>query len=41
MLFALVRERLLGRFPEADVDSCYWGDRFGASLGAGAGRFRG
>lgn len=35
MLFALVRERLLGRFPEADVDSCYWGDRFGASLGAG------
>ncbi|MFD7258912.1 hypothetical protein [Streptomyces sp. NPDC059874] len=34
-LFALVRERLVGRFPGADVDSCYWGDRFGASLGAG------
>ncbi|MFD9729040.1 hypothetical protein [Streptomyces sp. NPDC059072] len=34
-LFALVRERLAGRFPGADVDSCYWGDRFGANLGAG------
>ncbi|MGW5847184.1 hypothetical protein ACWFQ8_04310 [Streptomyces sp. NPDC055254] len=34
-LFALVRERLAARFPGADVDSCYWGDRFGATLGAG------
>ncbi|MEC4574168.1 hypothetical protein [Streptomyces virginiae] len=34
-LFALVRERLTARFPEARVDSCYWGDRFGATLGAG------
>ncbi|MFF8263778.1 hypothetical protein [Streptomyces virginiae] len=34
-LFALVRERLTARFPEAFVDSCYWGDRFGATLGAG------
>ncbi|MFE5495468.1 hypothetical protein ACFQ7Z_36680 [Streptomyces virginiae] len=34
-LFALVRERLTARFPGARVDSCYWGDRFGATLGAG------
>ncbi|KOU72130.1 MULTISPECIES: hypothetical protein [Streptomyces] len=34
-LFALVRGRLTARFPEARVDSCYWGDRFGATLGAG------
>ncbi|MCX4696212.1 hypothetical protein [Streptomyces sp. NBC_01408] len=34
-LFALVRERLTARFPHASVESCYWGDRFGASLGAG------
>ncbi|MGW6612106.1 hypothetical protein ACWGA0_01350 [Streptomyces erythrochromogenes] len=34
-LFALVRERLAARFPDAAVDSCYWGDRFGATLGAG------
>ncbi|MFE2323862.1 hypothetical protein ACFXD5_08105 [Streptomyces sp. NPDC059385] len=34
-LFGLVRERLAGRFPGADVDSCYWGDRFGANLGVG------
>lgn len=34
-LFALVRERLTARFPDAVVDSCYWGDRFGATLGAG------
>ncbi|MFD3542659.1 hypothetical protein ACFWUQ_24655 [Streptomyces sp. NPDC058662] len=34
-LFALVRERLAARFPGADVDSCYWGGRFGATLGAG------
>ncbi|APU42838.1 hypothetical protein [Streptomyces sp. TN58] len=33
-LFALVRERLTARFPEARVESCYWGDRFGATLGA-------
>ncbi|MFE7095477.1 hypothetical protein [Streptomyces erythrochromogenes] len=34
-LFALVRERLAARFPDAAVESCYWGDRFGATLGAG------
>ncbi|MFI5547292.1 hypothetical protein ACIA6E_26330 [Streptomyces sp. NPDC051815] len=34
-LFALVRDRLTARFPRARVDSCYWGDRFGATLGAG------
>ncbi|MER7732249.1 hypothetical protein ABTX80_15335 [Streptomyces erythrochromogenes] len=34
-LFALVHERLTARFPGAAVDSCYWGDRFGATLGAG------
>src|SRR5688572_6560738 len=34
-LFARVRERLTARFPDAAVDSCYWGDRFGATLGAG------
>ncbi|MFE9933775.1 hypothetical protein [Streptomyces sp. NPDC005533] len=34
-LFALVRERLTRRFPDAAVESCYWGDRFGATLGAG------
>ncbi|OLZ64774.1 hypothetical protein AVW11_18110 [Streptomyces amritsarensis] len=34
-LFALVGERLTARFPDAAVDSCYWGDRFGATLGSG------
>ncbi|CAM5515092.1 hypothetical protein [Streptomyces avidinii] len=34
-LFAQVHERLTARFPDAAVDSCYWGDRFGATLGAG------
>lgn len=34
-LFASVSERLTARFPGAAVDSCYWGDRFGATLGAG------
>ncbi|WP_404954906.1 hypothetical protein [Streptomyces sp. 147326] len=34
-LFGLVRERLTARFPDAAVESCYWGDRFGATLGAG------
>ncbi|MFG2976143.1 hypothetical protein ACGFYY_24585 [Streptomyces sp. NPDC048331] len=34
-LFALVRERLTAGFRGAAVDSCYWGDRFGATLGAG------
>ncbi|MFF4579385.1 hypothetical protein [Streptomyces sp. NPDC001389] len=34
-LFALVRERLAARFPGAAVDSCFWGDRFGAGLGSG------
>ncbi|MEU9719149.1 hypothetical protein [Streptomyces sp. NPDC047976] len=34
-LFALVRERLGERFPGAEVDSCFWGERFGAGLSAG------
>ncbi|MFF4367833.1 hypothetical protein [Streptomyces sp. NPDC001594] len=34
-LFALVRERLTERFPGAAVDSCFWGERFGAALGSG------
>ncbi|WP_405977940.1 hypothetical protein [Streptomyces sp. NBC_00158] len=34
-LFGLVRERLGERFPAADVDSCFWGERFGAGLDAG------
>ncbi|MGW2676996.1 hypothetical protein [Streptomyces sp. NPDC001436] len=34
-LFALVRERLAARFPGAAVDSCFWGERFGAGLGSG------
>ncbi|MGW5397476.1 hypothetical protein [Streptomyces sp. NPDC003952] len=34
MLFALVRDRLTARFPGAVVDSCYWGERFGAALSA-------
>ncbi|MFJ7591019.1 hypothetical protein ACIQZO_27320 [Streptomyces sp. NPDC097617] len=34
-LFAQIRERLTVRFPGAAVESCYWGDRFGATLGAG------
>ncbi|GLW02679.1 hypothetical protein [Streptomyces lavendulae] len=34
-LFALVRERLAARFPGAAVESCFWGERFGASMGAG------
>lgn len=33
-LFALVRDRLTARFPDAAVDSCFWGDRFGATLSA-------
>ncbi|MGW6704837.1 hypothetical protein ACWGDE_08080 [Streptomyces sp. NPDC054956] len=33
-LFALVRDRLAARFPDATVDSCFWGERFGATLGA-------
>lgn len=33
-LFALVRDRLTGRFPDATVDSCFWGERFGATLSA-------
>ncbi|MEU3726138.1 hypothetical protein [Streptomyces sp. NPDC031705] len=35
-LFGLVRERLAGRFPGAEVDSCFWGERFGAEPGAGS-----
>ncbi|MFB0631449.1 hypothetical protein [Streptomyces sp. AB3(2024)] len=34
-LFALVREGLTARFPGTAVESCFWGERFGASLGAG------
>ncbi|MGE7390927.1 hypothetical protein ACQKM2_36195 [Streptomyces sp. NPDC004126] len=34
-LFALVRDRLGERFPGAEVDSCFWGERFGAELSAG------
>ncbi|MFE9218440.1 hypothetical protein ACFYN3_19050 [Streptomyces lavendulae] len=34
-LFALVRERLAARFPGAAVEPCFWGERFGASMGAG------
>ncbi|MDK9501200.1 hypothetical protein QEZ40_007572 [Streptomyces katrae] len=34
-LFALVRERLGERFPGAEVESCFWGERFGAEPGAG------
>ncbi|MFE2273740.1 hypothetical protein ACFXB4_31455 [Streptomyces lavendulae] len=34
-LFALVRERLAARFPGVAVESCFWGERFGASMGAG------
>lgn len=33
-LFALVRDRLTARFPGASVDSCFWGERFGATLSA-------
>lgn len=33
-LFALVRDRLAARFPDAAVDSCFWGERFGATLSA-------
>ncbi|MFI5774101.1 hypothetical protein ACIA74_37430 [Streptomyces sp. NPDC051658] len=31
-LFALVREGLTARFPEAEITSCYWGDDHGAAL---------
>ncbi|MEV6956020.1 hypothetical protein [Streptomyces sp. NPDC051183] len=34
-LFALVKAGLTARFPGAAVDSCFWGDRFGATLSAG------
>lgn len=33
-LFLTIRRGLLDRLPEARADSCYWGDRFGATLGA-------
>ncbi|MGW1775104.1 hypothetical protein [Streptomyces sp. NPDC002104] len=33
-LFALVRDRLTARFPGAAVDSCFWGERYGATLSA-------
>ncbi|MFE4263585.1 hypothetical protein [Streptomyces sp. NPDC056883] len=33
-LFALVRDRLTARFPGATVDSCFWGERYGATLSA-------
>lgn len=35
-LFGLVRERLGERFPGVEVDSCFWGERFGAEPSAGA-----
>ncbi|MCX5193623.1 hypothetical protein OOK31_06910 [Streptomyces sp. NBC_00249] len=35
LLFALVPEGLAGRFPDAALESCFWGERFGASLSAG------
>ncbi|MCX5403738.1 alpha/beta fold hydrolase [Streptomyces sp. NBC_00335] len=34
LLFALVRDRLTARFPGAGVDSCFWGERYGATLSA-------
>ncbi|MCJ0873004.1 hypothetical protein [Streptomyces sp. AP-93] len=34
LLFALVRDRLTARFPGASVDSCFWGERYGATLSA-------
>ncbi|MGW4897415.1 hypothetical protein ACWEQL_34960 [Kitasatospora sp. NPDC004240] len=34
-LFALVAEELGARFPDAEVAPCYWGDEYGAALGAG------
>ncbi|MFF5707048.1 hypothetical protein ACFY7H_31870 [Streptomyces sp. NPDC012794] len=37
-LFGLVRERLAGRFPGAEAESCFWGERFGAGPGAGGAR---
>ncbi|MFD4747612.1 hypothetical protein ACFWOS_19430 [Streptomyces rubiginosohelvolus] len=36
VLFGRIRDRLSARFPQATVSSCYWGDRFGAELSAGA-----
>ncbi|MFJ7268745.1 hypothetical protein ACIQV3_19235 [Streptomyces sp. NPDC099050] len=33
-LFALIRDRLTARFPGAVVDSCFWGERYGATLSA-------
>ena len=35
VLSARIRDALTSRIPHADVSSCYWGDRFGASLSAG------
>ncbi|MBC2904361.1 hypothetical protein [Streptomyces cupreus] len=34
-LFRLVSAGLLKRFPGAEVEPCYWGDEFGATLSAG------
>ncbi|WP_328875934.1 alpha/beta hydrolase [Streptomyces sp. NBC_00287] len=34
-LFRLVGAGLLKRFPGAEVEPCYWGDEFGATLSAG------
>ncbi|QIJ65316.1 hypothetical protein [Streptomyces sp. JB150] len=33
-LFGHVTERLLKRFPDAEVEPCYWGDDFGTTLAA-------
>ncbi|MFJ9692173.1 hypothetical protein [Kitasatospora sp. NPDC101183] len=34
-LFELVSRELLARFPGAETVPCYWGDEYGATLGAG------
>jgi hypothetical protein len=34
-LFGRVRRRLLERFPDASVTSCFWGEQFGVTLAAG------
>ncbi|MFK4600159.1 hypothetical protein [Streptomyces pristinaespiralis] len=35
VLFARIHDALTARFSDANVASCYWGDRFGATLSAG------
>ncbi|MEU0331784.1 hypothetical protein [Streptomyces sp. NPDC006193] len=36
VLFGRIRERLLQRFPDATVSSCFWGESFGVPLTAGS-----